>query len=293
MLKRVRNLFMSSEYIYHSTYRNKSYIQTTTGLYNICSAIDHERNLFSVRGFRFQDRSYCIIFTIDGYFVTKFALGIDIELIATMRFSVYSSFSDNQIMFEISSQEIHLYSDYGMNVRQYEGVILDSDRDGNVYINLHDYNFIAIYDSQLEFKRYFRDSHFNMRRNEYFIIQSDLIFYIEKCRKLRPEKYAFMRKPTNSWYQVNIYSLTTEELLRTMPIGIQLSLNLCCIDRFGNILVDTELNCCSVCYSDGRVRLYQLENAINDQFSTLGYSITNDFQLIRVFQDVVRVYSMI
>ena len=133
-----------------------------------------------------------------------------------------------------------------------------------------------------------------MKRNEYFIIKSDLIFYIEKCRMLQPEKYAIMRKPTNSWYRINIYSLTTEELLRTMPTGIQLSLNLCCIDIYNNLLVNTdELNICSVCYRDGRVRSYQLEEATSVEFSTLGFSITNDFQLIRLSLGVVKIYNMI
>ena len=66
-----------------------------------------------------------------------------------------------------------------MSVRQYEGIILDTDRYGNVYINQHDLNRIAIYDSQMVLKRYFRDSQFNVKRNEYFIIKSDLIFILK------------------------------------------------------------------------------------------------------------------
>ena len=295
MLKHIKSLFKSSEYIYDNRHRNTSLIrQFTTGLYNVGFALDRDRNLFLVHGFKYQDMSYCIIFTIDGYVVTKFAMGISIELIATMRFNVFSNFSENQIMFEISSREIHLHRDDGVSVRQYGGRILDSDRHENVYINQSDTNRVAIYDSQLDFKRYFRDKVLYVKRNEYFIIQSDLIFYIEKCRKLRPEKYAFMRKPSNSWYQVNIYSLVTEDLLRTMPLGMQLCLNLCCIDRLGNILVDTkELNDCCVCYRDGRVQSYQLEDPVDNQVDPLDFAITNDFKLIRLFLDVVRVYSMV
>ena len=295
MLKHIRNLLKSSERISNRTYKdNPSHIQISTGLYNGCIGLDNERNLFSVHGFKPQDGSYCIIFTMDGYVVTRFPIRFGIELIASMRFCVFCSFSENQILFETSCQEVQSYTDYVMSVRQYAGKILDADRYGNVYINQHDLNRIAIYDSQLEFKRYFRDSQFNVKRNEYFLIKSDLIFYIEKCRKLQPEKYAIMRKPTNSWYRINIYSLTTEELLRTMPTGIQLSLNLCCIDIYNNLLVNTdELNICSVCYRDGRVRSYQLEEATSVEFSTLGFSITNDFQLIRMFLGVVKIYNMV
>ena len=52
---------------------------------------------------------------------------------------------------------------------------------------------------------------------------------------------------------------------------------------YNNLLVDTEeLNFCFVCYRDGRVRSYQLEEATIVVFNTLGFSITNDFQLIRL-----------
>ena len=259
------------------------YLQINTGLDIVGWAFNRTRNLLFLFGYYFcyyfrTDNLDSFIYTVEGYFVTKFA----IKTWTYGDLPVNSGyFTDDQIIVPLTRYELLHLTDYRIISKPIpETNCFAYYKNQEIYMVNKYSSIIAVYSLNTGSLRNFRK--FPMLRNSTFeslTINGDQMAVLTKCAY-------FNGQGEDSSFVINRLCLITENVLQTLTFEPLIPPTQYCFDSFENLLIHlSSRRTCSYCIwlPDGRNELFQLEKEGIMSFDWLiGFFITDDNVLIHV-----------
>ena len=274
----------------HSS-RTISCIQVKTKLYVKKFALNREKNLLLLYGYYKGCRDwFYFIYTLEGDLITEVAVGFRCKI----RLSTNSlNFSDNQILLPVSEHELLFSNDYHTKVKQvFDFSCFDCHRNGDLYINQLTTSKIAIYSSDFEFQRYFRE--FPLLRNITFqslMIEGDEMVVLTKCHYFSRSS-TYNTSNNSAICTLDKLCLVTEDVLQTLTFPNNFIETIvptqCCLDGLGNVLIyitaQPSIYSHLVWLGDGSIKYCVLEDNRRNFYKLRGNSITDYSQLINVYR---------
>ena len=248
------------------------------------------RNLILVFGsYQRTSKWFSYVFTLDGYLVTKFMVRIALHWTNVVK---STNFTDDHIVIPVSNSEILFFTDYNIKLNRFpEFSCFDYYKNEDLYMNKRGSSNIAIYSSEFEFQRYFREC--PLFRNVSFqslAIGGDEMVVLTKCNYFsRSSNLTYHAK-----YTIDKLCLITEDVLQTLTFPNNFSEVIiptqCCLDLFGNVFINistpsTYSHC--VWKQDGSTKLCELDEELKKKIGKRtcfrGLFIVDNSQLIQVF----------
>ena len=289
--------FSLSEH-YNST---KSYpiVVYTRTLYYVGSSLNRDKNLLLVYGIENQRlqhkplRAYMLIFTLEGYQVTRYLCQ-----------NILYDYSPVSVHFESDSflvltsqyfpfNSILIYTDYISELsKNIDGILFACHKSGDIYNTGKQHNSISIFSSDFQLKGYFKltSSEPKLGFIVALMIEGDvLIVLVKYCEKLLMHPN-FERRIVTPECKLHRYCLRTGELLKLWTLTDMLSYrnitNVCCTDKFTNVLLDCDRSTGYCVWSrNGRINYYTLKGKKSHREvhnALIGCSLTDNLQLICV-----------
>ena len=205
------------------------HLKFNTGLNRVGWALNRKGNLLFLFGYypRIPDwRSF--IYTVEGYFVTKFAIKT-----WTHEDSPVNSgyFTDDQIIVPLTRYELLHFTDYRIMTKPIpETNCFAYYKNQEIYMVNKDFSLIAVYSLNTGSLRNFRK--FPMLRNSTFeslVIKGDQMAVLTKCAY-------FYGQGGDSSFEINRLCLITENVLHTLTFGTLIPVQFC-FDSFGNLFI--------------------------------------------------------
>ena len=258
------------------------HLKFNTGLYRVGWALNRKGNLLFLFGYysRIPDW-HSFIYTVEGYFVTKFA----IKTWTHGDLPVNSGyFTDDQIIVPLTRYKLLHFTDYRITRKPFPKTkCFAYYKNGEIYTVCG--SLIVVYSLNTGSLRNFRK--FPMLRNSTFeslAIKGDQMAVLTKCAY-------FYGQGEDSNFTIDRLCLITENVLQTLTFPNNSSEvyfpNQYCFDSFGTLIIHfssqrTHSHC--LWLPDGNSRLYQLEKDRTNRFVKLiGLFVTDNNALIHIY----------
>ena len=286
-------------------------IAYTKSLFYVGSSLNRENNLLLIYAidkhrstFYSHFRGLLLLFTLEGYLVTRYLC----RIVLHDHSAVSVHFTSDNILFLPTEYFPHClifhYTDYSSGVNNIEGILFACHKNGDIYNTGKQQNSISVYSSDFQLKRNFQLASSDPMPGFILalMIEGDELVVLVKCCDKLPWKPNFERPTVTPECELYRYCLKTGDLLQLGVLANRVSYrhitNVCCTDRFTNVLLDCDKSSGYCVWStDGRIRYFQLKarNYLRKWSNkTIGYSLTDNFQLICVmYSGIFKVHNII
>ena len=259
-------------------------LELHTRLHNRGSALNSKKNILFIFGYKSTPDWHGFMYTIEGYFVTNFAITTTTATHGILPFNS-GYFTDNQIIVPLSKQELLFFSDYGITSKKFPKMNCFAYRNGEVYLGDKISNLIKVFSLNTGRLCDFRKFPLLLYSTIVsLVINGDQMAVLTSCTYFRGRD----NLPN---YTVHKVCLITENILQTLEFPNKSTETLipdhCYFDTRGILLIHFSVRSSyshCVWLPDGSSKLHKVEANKRISYSEfIGIFIIDNFVLINVY----------